>query len=66
MLQESIAIRVSRVLDKYLPADGPGTEREILRINLHHGFTMLLIEEQDKHVQALIKLGKSIFNLEAK
>lgn len=35
---------VSKILDKYLPADGVGTEREALRINLHRELSSLVQE----------------------
>lgn len=40
-------IRISAILDKYLPADGIGTPREKLRMDLHQEFLILLQESQD-------------------
>ena len=36
------AIEISRLIDKYLPADGVGTEREQIRMELHNDIAMLV------------------------
>lgn len=35
-------IEISKILDKHLPANGQGTEREILRMNLHRDICDLI------------------------
>ena len=39
-----INLKISKILDEYLPADGIGTEREELRINLHREIMNLSID----------------------
>jgi hypothetical protein len=34
--------RLSKILDKYLPADGVGTKREKLRMDLHRELSILV------------------------
>jgi hypothetical protein len=40
--KRAFGIDVSKILDTYLPADGEGTEREKLRMNLHREICMLI------------------------
>ena len=35
-------IEISKILDKHLPAKGVGTERELLRMNIHRDMTDLI------------------------
>lgn len=35
-------IELSKILDNHLPADGIGTERELLRMNLTNDISMLI------------------------
>ena len=36
------AIEISKLIDRYLPADGVGTEREQIRMEMHNDITMLV------------------------
>lgn len=38
----SEAIEISKLIDKYLPADGVGTEREQIRMEMHNDIAMLV------------------------
>jgi len=42
LLADSLPIEVSKILDKHLPADGIGTEREKLRMMLHSEICVLV------------------------
>lgn len=42
-MDNSLAAKVSKILDEYLPPDGVGTQREKLRINLHREIYMLVL-----------------------
>jgi hypothetical protein len=35
-------IEISKILDNHLPANGVGTERELLRMNIHRDMTDLI------------------------
>ncbi len=45
----SLAIEVSKILDKYLPPNGIGTEREMLRMNLHREISILVNEKNENY-----------------
>lgn len=36
------AIEISKLIDKYLPAEGVGTEREQIRMEMHNDIAMLV------------------------
>lgn len=52
----NVAIKVSEILEKYLPPDGEGTPREKLRMNLHREISILVIQNGCPHI--LVKWDK--------
>jgi len=44
----STAIEISEILQRYLPPDGEGTERERLRMNLHREIGVLVSQKCEK------------------
>lgn len=40
----SLSIEVSKIVDKYIPAEGVGTETEKVRESLHKEISMLVIK----------------------
>lgn len=44
------AIEISKLIDKYLPAEGVGTEREQIRMEMHNDIAMLVKNLTIPHV----------------
>ncbi len=47
-IQHFTGTDISEILDKHLPADGCGTEREKIRMRLHHDITRLVLSKEEK------------------